>query len=214
MKLELIMLSPTANTDVSFKWVGNSTITPSISGESSTSVSLAAGRVQQVDISSLPVTGEAASLEVTSSDGTPIVAEIKAVASGGDDVAYLSPSKALTGSSIVSYNTSGTTVQLTNTGKSSAQVEVAAQGAGTSAKATTKTVTVAAGSTVAVPVSAPAGSSTFSVTVTPLSGASSIYAARVLKSGNELTVQPMETALETVEVPAVDLNLSGTVPQG
>jgi hypothetical protein len=64
------------------------------------------------------------------------------------------------------------------------------------------------------PLTAPAGATQFAVTVTPLNGASQIYAARVMTgSGPLITIQPMATALESVQIPPVRSDLSGTVPQ-
>jgi hypothetical protein len=117
----------------------------------------------------------------------------------------------LTGESVVADNSSGSVVELTNTGGKDAQVNVTVEGTGTPAP---QTVTVPAQSTKAVTLLAPKGAAAFAVSVTPLNGANSIYAARVMTAGGGMvTVQPMTTALETVQIPAVRDDLSGTVPQ-
>jgi hypothetical protein len=47
-----------------------------------------------------------------------------------------------------------------------------------------------------------------------MDGAASVYAARIMTGdGGLITIQPMSTALETVNVPAVRSDLSGAVPQ-
>ncbi|HEY3871136.1 MAG TPA: DUF5719 family protein [Actinocrinis sp.] len=206
MKLELMLLSPTADTGVTLKWIGHSTITPTV-----TVPQLNAGQVAQVNISSIPTSGEPAALEIDSTSGTPVIAEVKVTAEGGSDTAYLSPVPALTGESVVAANTAGSVVELTNKGATGAQVLVTAEG-GTSP--VSQTVSVPAGSTVATTVQAPPGASTFAISVTPMGGAGSIYAARLMTDGNGgLTIQPMTTALEDVQVPPVHQDLSGTVPQ-
>lgn len=206
MKLQLTLLSPNSDTDVTLHWVGGSTITPN-----ATVPHLSAGKVQQVDLSSVPVAGEAAALQVDSTNNTPIVAEIKVVAEGGGDSAYLSPVAALTGESVVAGNTGGSVVELTNTATKDAQVKVTIEGSGNPAA---QTVTVPAGSTKAVTLQAPAGATSFAVAVEPMDGAASVFAARIMTgNGGLLTIQPMATALETVNVPAVRSDLSGVVPQ-
>jgi len=67
--------------------------------------------------------------------------------------------------------------------------------------------------TKAVTVQAPKGATSFAVSVVPQGGAASIYAARVMQGGGMLTIQPIATALETVLIPPVHSDLSGTVPQ-
>lgn len=206
MKLQLTLLAPTTDTDVTLHWVGGSTITPNV-----TVPHLSAGKVQQVDLSSVPVSGEAAALEVDSANNVPLVAEIRVTAEGGADSAYLSPVAALTGESVVAGDTSGSVVQLTNTATKDAQVKVTVEGSGDPAP---QTVTVPAGSTKAVPLQAPAGAASFAVSVDPMAGAPSVFAARIMTAaGGLLTIQPMSTALETVDVPAVRSDLSGAVPQ-
>lgn len=206
MKLQLILLSPTADTDVTLHWIGGSKITPTV-----TVPHLAAGKVQQVDISSVPATGEAGALQIDSSNETPFLAEIKITGEGGNDTAYLSPVAALTGESIVADDNPGSVVELTNNGAHDAQVTVTAEGNGTPAP---QTITVPAQSTKAVTVNAPPkGNAPYAISVTPTGGASSIYAARVMTDGSLITVQPMTTALETVQIPPVRDDLSGVVPQ-
>lgn len=205
MKLQLILFSPNADTDVTLHWIGGSKITPTVSVPH-----LPAGRVEQVDISNVPAVGEAGALQIDSATNVPILAEIKVTGEGGGDVAYLSPVPALDGESIVADDNSGSVVELTNNGTHDAQVKVTAEGVGTP---TTQTVAVPAGTTKAVTVQAPKGASTFALSVTPLAGASSIYAARVMTSGGLITIQPMSTALEAVQIPPVLNDLSGVVPQ-
>ena len=205
-KLQLILFSPTADTDVSLHWIGGSKITPTV-----TAPHLTAGKVQQLDITNVPAQGEAGALEIDSTGNTPILGEIKVTGQGGSDTAYLSPVQALAGESIVADNNSGSVVELTNNGGQEAQVKVTAEGAGTPAA---QTVAVPAYSTKAVTLQAPQGATGFAVSVTPLAGANSIYAARVMTGGgNMITIQPMTTALETVQIPVVRDDLSGTVPQ-
>ena len=206
MKVELMLLAPTAATGVTLKWVGHSTITPTV-----TVPQLSAGQVAQVNLSSIPLAGEPAALEIDSTGGVPIIAEVKVTAEGGSDTAYLSPVPALTGESIVAANTAGSIVELTNKGTTGAQVKVTAEGG---SSPVSQTVPVPAGTTVAVTLQAPPGAATFAVSVTPLNGASSVYAARIMTaSGGGLTIQPMTTSLEDVQVPPVRADLSGTVPQ-
>jgi hypothetical protein len=205
MKLQLILFSPTADTDVTLHWIGGSKITPTV-----TVPHLAAGKVEQVDISSVPAVGEAGALQIDSANGTPFLAEIKVTAEGGNDVAYISPVPALAGESLVADDNTGSVVELTNNATQDAQVTVTAEGVGAPAS---QTVTVPAQSTKAVPVQGPRRAASFAVSVTPLGGASSIYAARVMTQGGLMTIQPMSTALETVLIPPVLGDLSGVVPQ-
>ena len=205
MKLQLILFSPNADTDVSLRWIGGSKITPTV-----TVPHLTAGRVEQVDMSNVPAVGEAGALEIDSSNNTPFLAEIKVIGEGGNDVAYLSPVPALTGESIVADDNGGSIVELTNNSTHDAQVQVTVEGTGAPAA---QTVTVQAQSTKAVSVQAPKGATSFALSVTPLGGASSIYAARVMTNGGLITIQPMSTALETVQIPPVLNDLSGVVPQ-
>jgi hypothetical protein len=206
MKLQLTLLSPTSDTDVALHWVGGSTITPNVQVPH-----LAAGKVQQVDLSGVPVAGEAAALQIDSANNTPLLAEIRVTAEGGSDEAYLSPVPALTGEAVVAGDTAGSVVQLTNTGTKDAQVKVTVEGSGDPAA---QTITVAAGSTKAVPLQAPAGAASFAVSVDPMDGAASVFAARIMTAaGGLITVQSMSTALETVDVPPVRSDLSGVVPQ-
>lgn len=206
MKLQLTLLSPTADADVTLHWIGGSTITPNV-----TVPHLSAGKVQQVDLSSVPVSGEAAALQIDSANGVPLIAEIRVTGQGGSDSAYLNPVAALTGESVVADNIGGSVVQLSNTATKDAQVKVTVEGSGNPAP---QTVTVPAGSTKAVPLQAPAGAASFAVSVDPMGGAASVFAARIMTStGGLITIQPMSTALETVDVPAVRSDLSGAVPQ-
>jgi len=206
MKLQLTLLAPTTDTDVTLHWIGGSTIMPNV-----TVPHLSAGKVQQVDLSAVPVSGEAAALAIDSANNVPLVAEIRVTAEGGADSAYLSPVAALTGESVVAGDTSGSVVQLTNTATKDAQVKVTVEGSGDPAP---QTITVPAGSTKAVPLQAPAGGASFAVSVDPMAGAPSVFAARIMTAaGGLITIQPMSTALETVDVPAVRSDLSGVVPQ-
>ena len=206
MKLQLTLLAPTTDTDVTLHWIGGSTITPNV-----TVPHLSAGKVQQVDLSGVPVSGEAAALQVDSANNVPLIAEIRVTAEGGADSAYLSPVAALAGESVVAGDTNGSVVQLTNTATKDAQVKVTIEGSGDPAP---QTVTVPAGSTKAVQLQAPAGAASFAVSVDPMGGAPSVFAARIMTAaGGLLTIQPMSTALETVDVPPVRSDLSGAVPQ-
>ena len=206
MKLQLALLAPTTDTDVTLHWIGGSTITPNV-----TVPHLSAGKVQQVDLSSVPVSGEAAALQIDSANNVPLIAEIRVTGEGGSDTAYLNPVAALTGESVVAGDTNGSIVQLTNTATKDAQVKVTVEGSGNPAP---QNVTVPAGSTKAVPLQAPAGAASFAVSVQPLNGAASVFAARIMTAaGGLITIQPMSTALETVDVPAVRSDLSGAVPQ-
>lgn len=205
MKLQLFLFSPGADTDVTLHWIGGSKITPTV-----TIPHLSANKVLQWDISNVPAAGEAGALQIDSSNGTPFLAEIKVTGVGGDDIAYLSPVQALTGESLVADNNDGSVVELTNNAAHDAQVQVTVEGTGTAAP---QTVTVPALTTKAVTVPAPRRAASFVISVTPLGGADSIYAARVMTDGNLITIQPMSTALETVQIPPVRDDLSGVVPR-
>lgn len=212
-KLELMLMATSQDADVTLKWIGKSTFTPSV-----TVPHLAAGHVQSVDISGIPAPGEAGALEIDSNGG-PIIGVIKVLetAGGSSDTAYLTPVSALTGDSVVAVDVAGSTVELTNKSAQAAQVRVTTSGptaTGTAATPIQKTVTVPANSTLDVPLAAPTAGNEFAVTVTPLDGASQIYAARVMTGDAPLiTIQPMFTASESVLIPPVRADLSGTVPQ-
>lgn len=206
MKLQLILFSPSTDTDVQLHWIGNSKIVPVVQPPH-----LAAGHVVTVDISNVPAPGEAGALQIDSGNNVPILATIKVTAEGGADTAYLAPVGALTGEGLVADANSGSVVELTNNAAQSAQVKVTVEGpTGTPAS---QVVTVPGLTTKAVALQAPAGATSFAVSVDPQAGASAIYAARVMGSGGMLTVQPIATALETVQIPAVHADLSGAVPQ-
>jgi len=220
MKLQLMLMATSQDADVTLKWVGKSSFTPSL-----TVPHLPAGHVQSIDISSIPGPGEAGALEIDSTGGTPIIGAIKVTqtTSGATDTAYLTPVTALTGDSVVAENQTGSSVELTNESAQSAQVKVTTTGQAAPAKAgqtppppavQAQTVTVPAQTTMVVPLPAPTGITQFAVTVTPQNGASQIFAARVMTgTGPLITIQPMFTALESVLIPPVQSDLSGTVPQ-
>jgi len=206
MKLQLILFSPNTDTDVSLHWIGGSRIVPTTQPPH-----LTAGQVKTVDISAVPAAGEAGALQVDSTNNVPILAEIKVTAEGGSDTAYLSPVSALAGEGVVADDDSGSVIQLTNNSAQSAQVVVTVESA--TGAPTPQTVTVPGMTTKAVTVQAPKGATSFAVSVVPQGGAASIYAARVMQGGGMLTIQPIATALETVQIPAVHGDLSGSVPQ-
>lgn len=209
MTLSLTLLAPTQDTTVSLHWIGQGVITPTV-----TAPPLSAGKVATVDLSSVPVTGEPAALEIDSSGNVPIVAGIKVTktGTGGSDTAYLSPTPPLTGPAIVADNRAGSLLELTNTGKQDEQVQVITQGP--TGAPVQSTATAKAGATTAVPLTAPKGASSFAVELIPQSGGGPLYAARIMTgAGPLITIQPMTTALITVQVPAVRNDLSGAVPQ-
>lgn len=213
MKLQLMLMATTQDADVTLKWIGNSAFTPSV-----TVPHLPVGKVQSVDISSIPAAGESGALEIDSTDGSPIIGAIKVAETSDDstDTAFLTPVGALGGDSVVAMNRPGSSVILTNESAQPAKVRVAVVGqAGTAAPTTTNTtVTVPAKATVAAPLTAPTGATQFAIVVTPLNGASQVYAARVMTgSGPLITIEPMSTALESVLIPPVRADMSGTVPQ-
>jgi len=206
MKLQLILFSPNADADVTLHWIGGAKIVPVTQPPH-----LTAGQVKTVDISTVPAAGEAGALQIDSANNVPILAAIKVTAEGGSDTAYLSPVPALAGEGVVADDNSGSVIQLTNNSTQSAQVVVTVESA-TGAPAP-QTVTVPAQTTKAVPVQAPKGATSFAVSIVPQGGANSIYAARVMGTGGMLTIQPIASALETVQIPAVKADLSGVVPQ-
>jgi Family of unknown function (DUF5719) len=209
MRLSLSLLAPTQDTTVTLHWIGQGIITPTVPV-----APLTAGKVAVVDLSSVPVSGEPAALEVDSSGNVPIVAGIKVTMTGtdGSDTAYLSPTAPLSGPAIVADNRAGSLLELTNTGKQDEQVQVIEQGP--TGAAVQSTATAKAGATTAVPLTAPKGASSFAVEIVPPSGGGPLYAARIMVgTGPLITIQPMTTALITVEVPAVRNDLSGAVPQ-
>jgi hypothetical protein len=206
MKLQLILFSPNTDTDVTLHWIGNSKIVPTAQPPH-----LTAGQVKTVDISNVPAPGEAGALQIDSANNVPILAAIKVTAEGGSDNAYLSPVAALAGEGVVADDNNGSVIELTNASAQSAQVTVTVESA--TGAPTPQTVTVAGQTTKAVTVQAPQGAASFAVSVVPQGGASSIYAARVMTNGGLLTIQPIPTALETVQIPAVRADLSGAVPQ-
>jgi hypothetical protein len=206
MKLQLILFSPQSDTDVTLHWIGSSRILPTVSAPH-----LVADHVATVDISGVPAIGEAGAMQIDSADNTPILAEIKVTGEGGSDIAYASPVPVLSGEAIVADNAAGSVVQLTNAGTKDAQVRVIVEGVGAPSP---QTVTVPAQSTKAVTVQARKGTADFAVSVDPLAAADDLYAARVMTTGDGMiTIQPMATALETVRIPPVRNDLSGSVPQ-
>ena len=227
-KVLLTMLSPTAEANVVLRWVGHSTITPAV-GTSFSGI-LVQGKVTSVDLSSVPTQGEYAALEVcgqssaanqclpiTGSGGAlPIVGEVRVTQSsnGGQDTAYSTPVLPLTGDGIVADNEPNSVLTLTNTGATAAQVKITETSSGSSPKTSTTTVSVPAGQTVSPTLADPKGASgDFALTVTPLHGALGIYAGRIDGSGDNLSIQPLSTAAESVTIPAVGLDSSGLVPQ-
>jgi hypothetical protein len=153
---------------------------------------------------------------VTGDNGAvPIVGEVEITQSNskGQDTAYTNPVLPLTGDGIVADDQSGNVLTLSNTGTAAAQVKVTETGTGAGPATSSTTVSVPAGQTVGTPLTAPKGASDFALTVTPLNGAQHVYAARIEGAGNELSIQPLSTAAETVTIPAVGQDLSGLVPQ-
>jgi Family of unknown function (DUF5719) len=227
-KVSMMLLSPTAGANVALRWIGHSTIVPAVG--SSFSGDLVAGKVTSVDLSQVPTQGEYAALEVCGANSAanqclpisgsgsviPIVGEVKVTQSNddGEDTAYTNPVLPLTGDGIVADNEPGSVVTLTNTGKSAAQVKLTDTSSGSTPKVGTATVTVPAGQTVDTTLADPKGASgDFALTVTPLGGAQGVYAARIDGSGDNLSIQPLSTAAETVTIPAVGLDTSGLIPQ-
>lgn len=206
MKLQLILFSPNADTDVALHWIGSSKLVPV-----TVPPHLTSGQVKTVDISNVPQVGEAGALQIDSTNNVPILAAIKVTAEGGTDTAYLSPVPALAGEGVVADDNSGSVIQLTNNSTQSAQVVVTVESA--TGAPTPQTVTVPGQTTKAVTVQAPDGAASFAVSVVPQNGANSIYAARLMSGDGMLTIQPIATALETVQIPAVRGDLSGSVPQ-
>jgi hypothetical protein len=226
-KVLLSLLSPNGDAAVVLRWVGHSTISPASSGQFTGN--LVQGKVATVDLSSVPTSGEYASLEVCGADSpangclpvtagggaVSLVGGVKVVQSDGNgqDTAYTSPVLPLTGDGIVADDQAGTVVTLTNTGSQAAQVKLTETGTGSSPTVSTGTVSVPAGQTVSTPLTAPKGASDFALTVTPLGGAQDVYAARIEGTGSQLSIQPLSSAAETVTIPAVGQDASGLVPQ-
>jgi hypothetical protein len=226
-KVQLSLLSPNSDAAVSLRWVGHSTLSPAITGQFNGN--LVQGKVASVDLSSVPTSGEYASLEVCGADSpangclpvtggggaTPLVGSIKVTQSDGNgqDTAYTNPVLPLSGDGIVADDQDGTVVALTNTGASAAQVKLTETGTGNSPATSSSTVSVPAGQTVSAPLTAPKGANDFALTVTPLGGAQNVYAARIEGTGSRLSIQPLSTAAETVTIPAVGQDSSGLVPQ-
>ena len=226
-KVQLSLLSPDASASVALRWVGQSTISPAVGSQFSGN--LVQGKVTSVDLSSVPTTGEYATLEVcgansasnnclpvTGTNGAvAIVGGVKVTQSdkNGQDTAYTSPVLPLSGDGIVADNEAGSVVTLTNTGKTTAQVKLTETGSGTNPVTGTATVSVPAGQTVATPLTPPKGAKNYALTVTPLGGAQNVYAARIEGTGSTLSIQPLSTAAETVTIPAVGQDASGLVPQ-
>ncbi|HEU5353737.1 MAG TPA: DUF5719 family protein [Actinocrinis sp.] len=206
MKLQLILFSPNSDADVSLHWIGGAKIVPVTQPPH-----LTAGQVKTVDISTVPTAGEAGALQIDSTNNVPILAAIKVTAEGGSDTAYLSPVPALAGEGVVADDNGGSVIQLTNNGTQSAQVVVTVEAA--TGAPTPQTVTVPGQTTKAVTLQAPKGAASFAVSVDPQGAAASVYAARVMAGAGMLTIQPIASALETVQIPAVRSDLSGTVPQ-
>lgn len=226
-KVQLSLLSPDSDAAVALRWVGKSTISPAVGGQFSGN--LVQGKVTSVDLSSVPTSGEYATLEVCgansaannclpvtgSSGAVSLVGAVKVTQSDGNgqDTAYTTPVLALSGDGIVADDESNSVVTLTNTGTSAAQVKLTLTGSGSSPATSTATVSVPAGSTVSQALTAPKGASGYALTVTPLGGAQGVYAARDEGSGSTLSIQPLSTAAETVTIPAVGQDASGLVPQ-
>jgi hypothetical protein len=161
-----------------------------------------AGMVDYVDLSNL-THGQPAALRLTPSDPKQASAFVASVfASGHGDIAYLSGTEPLTRRGTVAGNQSGASILLTAP-NGAATVTVSSIGNGGSP--TTKTVQITAGSTVAVQPQAPAGASTFAVTITPTSGGP-VYAAREIGDKDGLTIQQIPDDSSTVLIPTVIQN--------
>jgi len=226
-KVQLSLLSPTADAAVALRWVGHSTISPAVGGQFTGN--LAQGKVTTVDLSAVPTDNEYAALEVCGANSSAnaclpvtgdggavsLVGGIKIVQSddNGQDTAYTEPVPPLTGDGIVADDQAGSVVTLTNTGSGTAQVKLTETGTGKSPATSSTTVSVPAGQTVSTPLTAPKGASDFALTVTPLGGAQNVYAARIEGTGSKLSIQPLTTAAEKVTIPAVGQDTSGLVPQ-
>jgi hypothetical protein len=225
-KVQLSLLSPDSDASVSLRWVGQSTISPTVGQFSG---NLVQGKVTTVDLSSVPTSGEYATLEVCGANSAtnnclPVTGSNGAVAlvggvkitqsdNNGPDTAYTTPVLPLSGDGVIADNGAHSVVTLTNTGKSAAQVRLTLTGSGSHPATSTLSVSVPAGQTIAKPLTAPKGSGGYALTVTPLGGAQSVYAARIEGSGSAISIQPLSTAAEEVTVPAVGQDASGLVPQ-
>jgi hypothetical protein len=160
-----------------------------------------AGMVNYVDLGNV-TRGQPGTLRLTPTDPkapAPFAAAVQA--SGHGDIAYLAGTAPLTRRGTVAGNQSGATLLLTAP-SGAATVTVSSLGTGSP---TDKTVQIPAGSTVAVPLQAPSGASTFAVTVTPTSGGP-ICAAREIGDKDGLTIQQIPDDGSTVLIPTVIQN--------
>lgn len=229
-QVKLSLLAPDGAASVALRWIGQHVITPAIGTDFSGN--LIQGKVATVDLSSVPISGEYAALEVCgaqsaasqclpitgNSGSVPVVGEIKITQSDshGSDTAFITPAQPLAGDGIVADNpVADDVLTLTNTGSADAVVKVTQTPDGASPSPSSATVTVPAGQTVSVPITAPKKRlSAYALTVTPLDGAQDVYAARIAGQGGELTIQSLTTTPEVVTIPAVGQDSSGLVPQG
>jgi hypothetical protein len=115
---------------------------------------------------------------------------------------------------VISGNAGGSASLVLSAPLASAQVRIAVQ---TDRTATAgNVIQIAAGHTVVLGVSAPAGSgksAAFAVVVTPLAGSGPVYAARVLTIGGSVrSILPVASSLTWVALPPVHSSLTAALP--
>jgi hypothetical protein len=171
--------------------------------------------------------GSAASIALPSLGGVPGAVTISAnvpvaatmlVAGGppGTPGALAVSSGQITQQGVIADNparSAGSTDLVLSAPAQAASVRITVATATTSAVGQTgQVVQIKAGSSVLIPVRAPAGSRSaeFSVVVTPLTGSGPVYAARVITTGGTVqSILPVPSSLTWIPLPAVQDSLAG-----
>jgi hypothetical protein len=113
---------------------------------------------------------------------------------------------------VAADNPSGSTSLVLSAPRGAATVRITTATSSVSALGQHGTIVqIKAGTSVVVPVSAPAGSKagTFSAVVTPLRGSGPVYAGRIIRSGHSVqSVLPVASSLTWIPLPAVQDSLS------
>ncbi|MGC0419095.1 DUF5719 family protein [Embleya sp. AB8] len=214
--VQLMLLSPSGETtDVQLSIAGKVNTFKPVEHEST---EVKGNKLTLVDLG--PVNrGDAGAIKLVSGRAD-IIAGVRVVQGTGADaeVAFLSATPELTGRAVVAENRVGdkiaSTVSLTAP-KGPARVKLTSLG--DKGDPVSQDVDVPAGTTVQVPVQAPAGATRFAVLAEPQPGSQPVHAVRTIteqmNKTTAFTVQPFVPYADTVVVPNARADLSLLVPR-
>jgi hypothetical protein len=176
-----------------------------------TGIDLPGGSAVQVALPSLGGLPAAVSL----SSNVPVTATVTIPGgASGSPGAVTAAAPAVQQQGVISGNAGGSASLVLSAPLASAQVRIAEETGRTATAG--NVIQIAAGHTVVVQVSAPAGagkSAAFAVVVTPLAGSGPVYAGRVLTIGSTVrSILPVASSLTWVPLPPVHSSLTAALP--